>query len=290
MIKRFPVADGIFLTADVLGDIGAPAVILMHGGGQTRHSWHKALHEFAASGYYVINLDARGHGDSDWSPRGIYSLEVFAADLQAVIQTLPDNPALVGASMGAATALFAVGNSPQPIAKAIVLVDFVPNMESDGAQRIGQFMSANLGGFANLEEAADAVSAYYPHRPRPKDYSGLMKNLRLRDDGRLYWHWDPRFVERHAGAEPPRFSEKLLDAASRIRIPTLLVRGLLSDMVSDRGVASLHAQLPTLEVFEVAGAAHMVAGDKNDQFNQGVLDFLQRQFPSHVTVKRPPVT
>jgi pimeloyl-ACP methyl ester carboxylesterase len=286
MIKRFAVTEGIYLTADVLGESGAPAVILLHGGGQTRHSWHKALHELAGRGYHVINLDARGHGDSDWSPQGDYRLEAMAADLQAVIATLPAKPALVGASMGAATAMFAVGNCPEQLARAIVLVDFVPDTESAGAEKIQSFMRANLGGFATLEEAADAVSAYYPHRPRPKDFSGLMKNLRLRDDGRLYWHWDPRFVEKLAGPEPPRFSGMLKDAATRIRVPTLLVRGLLSDIVSDRGVASLRSQLPALEVFEVAGAAHMVAGDKNDQFNQGVLGFLQRQFPTHGTAAR----
>jgi pimeloyl-ACP methyl ester carboxylesterase len=278
--RRFAVAEGIHLAADVLGDPAAPAVILMHGGGQTRHSWHAASTELARQGYHVINYDARGHGDSDWSPQGEYSLEIFAADLREIIRTLPRPPALVGASMGAATSLFAVGNSPPHLVEAMVLVDFVPQVEREGSERIRNFMNANLGGFASLEEAADAVSAYYPHRPRPKDYSGLMKNLRRRDDGRLYWHWDPRFVANRDRGEPPQFSSKLADAATRIRVPTLLVRGLLSDIVSERGVASLKAQMPSLEVYDVAGAAHMVAGDKNDKFNQGVIGFLQRQMPA----------
>jgi pimeloyl-ACP methyl ester carboxylesterase len=279
-IRRFAVAEGIHLAADVLGNPAAPAVILMHGGGQTRHSWHAASTELARQGYHVINYDARGHGDSDWSPQGEYSLEIFAADLREIIRTLPHPPALVGASMGAATALFAVGNSPPHLVEAMVLVDFVPQVEREGSERIRNFMNANLGGFASLDEAADAVSAYYPHRPRPKDYSGLMKNLRRRDDGRLYWHWDPRFVANRDRGEPPQFSSKLSDAATRIRVPTLLVRGLLSDIVSERGVASLKAQMPSLEVYDVAGAAHMVAGDKNDKFNQGVIGFLQRQMPA----------
>jgi pimeloyl-ACP methyl ester carboxylesterase len=164
-----------------------------------------------------------------------------------------------------------------------VLVDFVPEIEPAGAERIRNFMNANLGGFANLEGAAAAVSTYYPHRPRPKDLSGLMRNLRHRDDGRLYWHWDPRFVSDRVRGEPPQFSSKLSDAAARIHVPTLLVRGLLSDMVSARGVASLKTQMPALEVYDVAGAAHMVAGDKNDSFNQGVIGFLQRQMPARPT-------
>ena len=131
-----------------------------------------------------------------------------------------------------------------------------------------------------LDEAADVVSAYYPHRPRPGDYSGLMKNLRRRADGRLHWHWDPKFVTQFRRAEPPQFRAEMLVAARQIHIPTLLVRGLLSDIVSDDGVAKLRAALPTLEVFGVADAAHMVAGDKNDKFNRAVLAFLRRQMPA----------
>jgi hypothetical protein len=52
------------------------------------------------------------------------------------------------------------------------------------------FMSERVDvGFATLEEAADFISAYLPHRPRPKDLSGLAKNLRLHPDGRYRWHW-----------------------------------------------------------------------------------------------------
>lgn len=280
MIRHFDVPDGIRIVGDVLGDPGAPAVILLHGGGQTRHSWGAAAGVLARQGYHAISLDARGHGDSDWSPTGDYSLQAMARDLLAVIATLPRPPALVGASMGAATSMLAVGQSPDVVARALVLVDFVPDVEVAGAQRIRNFMQANPDGFATLEEAADAVSAYYPHRPRPRDLSGLMKNLRRREDGRLHWHWDPKFVARAVPAEPPLFGPELHLASHHIHVPTLLVRGLLSDIVSDEGVARLRAALPTLEVVDVAGAAHMVAGDKNDNFNQSVIAFLQKAMPA----------
>lgn len=281
MIRHFEVPGGIRVVGDVLGDPAAPPVILLHGGGQTRHSWHAATSALVQEGYHVINLDARGHGDSDWSPTGDYSIASMAKDLCAVIATLVQRPALVGASMGAAASMLAVGTSREAIARALVLVDFVPDIEMAGARRIGDFMQANPEGFATLDEAADAVSAYYPHRPRPRDHSGLMKNLRRRADGRLHWHWDPAFVARSPRAEPPQFKSDLRAAARQIHIPTLLVRGLLSDIVSDDGVARLREAMPTLEVFEVADAAHMVAGDRNDKFNQAVVAFLQRQMPGH---------
>ena len=278
-VRRYPVPGGIEVSADVGGDPSYPAVILTHGGGQTRHSWQGAMRELVAQGYHVINLDARGHGDSDWSPDGIYTVEMLADDLKAVIATLPRPPALVGASMGGITSLLAVGNSEQRIASALILVDVVPRVEPKGAEKIRAFMHARPDGFANLEEAADAVSAYNPHRPRPSDISGLMKNLRVREDGRLRWHWDPRFL-RDDPPEPPVVAEKLLEAASRVREPTLVVRGLQSDIVSEAGIEEFRRHLPTLEVFDVAGAGHMVAGDRNDAFNQGVTDFLNRHHPA----------
>jgi pimeloyl-ACP methyl ester carboxylesterase len=277
--RRYAGSGGLTLAADVGGDPAAPAVILMHGGGQTRHSWHGAMRQLLAEGYHVISLDARGHGDSDWSPSGEYALPALADDLQAVLATLPSLPALVGASLGGCTGLYAVGNSTVPIARALVMVDVVPRPERAGAERIINFMRSRPEGFATVEEAADAVAAYNPNRPRPSDPSGLLKNLRRRADGRLHWHWDPEVVWTSRQLEPPMFTEPLLDAATRVRIPTMLVRGMLSDVVSDAGIEEFRNLMPALEVCDVAGAGHMVAGDRNDAFNSAVCGFLARHMP-----------
>lgn len=263
---------GTTVAADVGGDPTAPAVILMHGGGQTRHSWGGAMQRLLRQGYHVINLDARGHGDSDWSPNGDYSLAVMAGDLHAVVATLPKSPAIVGASLGGATALYAASLLPS-LASVLVMVDVVPRAAPLGVEKIRNFMGAKPDGFTTLEEAADAVAAYYPTRPRPNNISGLMKNLRLGADGRLHWHWDPNFVK-SPRANPDDYAHLLLTAARQITVPTLLVRGMQSDIVSEVGIAEFREALPALEVLDVTGAGHMVAGDKNDVFNEGVIEFL----------------
>jgi len=279
--RTFIAPDGVALRADVSPGATAdsPAVVLLHGGGQTRHSWGKAARTLAARGYGVVNLDSRGHGDSGWSADGRYSLEVLARDLPPLLRTLPPRVALVGASMGGGAAMVYVGSEMEPPASALVLVDVVPRVEMAGANRIRAFMRAHPDGFATLEEAADAISAYYPHRPRPKDISGLRKNLRMRADGRLRWHWDPHVVDGPHTVEPPTFSDALVTASRHVRIPTLLVRGLESDVVSAAGVSALQADIPQLEVLDIAGAGHMVAGDRNDVFNAGILAFLVRRLP-----------
>jgi len=273
---RIPVAPGVEIAADVAGRPGAPTVVLGHGGGQTRHSWDKAEHQLADAGYYAINYDLRGHGDSDWSPDGGYAIETRARDLIAVAGVGSGPFALVGASLGGLTALMAACLGFEPA--ALVLVDIVPKMSQKGVAKIRSFMTANPDGFVSLEEAADAISAYYPDRPRPRDLSGLNKNLRLHPDGRYRWHWDFRMMTDQRA--DPRHMTELLDAADWTdRVPTLLVRGMKSDIVDDEGVADLRRRVPHLEIADIRGAGHMVAGDRNDEFNAAVIDFLTRVMP-----------
>ncbi|WEK43870.1 MAG: alpha/beta hydrolase [Candidatus Sphingomonas colombiensis] len=279
--RRYRSADGIELVADVAGPADAPAVVLLHGGGQTRHSWSGAMRDLAGRGYHVISYDARGHGESDWSPTADYALDDRVNDLRAIVETLAQPYALVGASLGGATAIHAAASGLSPA--AMILVDIVPEPEHDGIARIVDFMRANPAGFASLDEAADAVAAYNPARPRPRDPSGLLRNLRARDDGRLYWHWDPLTTATPAATHHAVVQRSARALAQRSKMPLMLVRGLKSEVVSDSGVAAFKADVPWLEVADVRDAGHMVAGDRNDAFSASVAAFLLR----HLTVEMP---
>ena len=273
---RIPISGGQHIVADIAGPRGAPTVVLGHGGGQTRHSWDKAERQLAEAGYFAINYDLLGHGESDWADDGEYTIDRRAENLAAVVAAGSRPFALVGASLGGMTAMVAASKGLEPA--AIVLVDIVPKVAPEGVEKIRAFMSASPDGFASMDEAADAVAAYYPDRPRPKDASGLAKNLRLHPDGRYRWHWDPRMMNDFRGN--PHYLLDLMDAADWTdRIPTLLVRGLKSDIVTDEGVEDLRRRIPALEVADIGGAGHMVAGDRNDEFNAAVLSFLNRVMP-----------
>lgn len=277
--RRYATRAGLSLAADVAGPDGAPVVVLLHGGGQTRHSWAGAMRRLAEEGYRVINYDTRGHGESDWSPDGEYSLASLAADLEDVLATVSAPVALVGASMGGMTSFYAIGHADRPIARALVMVDIALRPATEGSSKIRAFMMANSDGFASLDEVADAVAAYNPHRARTRNPQGLLKNLRLREDGRYYWHWDPRLLQVRPSVEPPDYLTALVEASSRVTVPTLLIRGGFSDIVTDKQVEEMRRLVPQTEYFEVPGAGHMVAGDRNDAFNDGVLAFLYRHHP-----------
>jgi peroxiredoxin len=273
--------DGICLRADEFGDPADPPVLLLHGGGQTRFAWGSTPQRLADRGWHVYRVDARGHGESEWADDGDYSLWAFADDVRALAVQMPTPPVLVGASLGGLSSLIAIGETlgHEPIARALVLVDVAPTMEEPGKERIGDFMREHVeSGFGSLDEVADAIAAYNPHRPRPSDLSGLQKNVRQRDDGRWVWHWDPKFISRSTDETRASFAdpERLRAAAHAITVPVLLVRGRVSDLLSEEGAEELLRLVPHAEYVDVAGAGHMVAGDRNDLFNDAIVDFLDR--------------
>jgi pimeloyl-ACP methyl ester carboxylesterase len=282
-VVRIPVSPELAVAADVAGPDDGPTVVLLHGGGQTRHSWAGTLRVLADAGWRVTSVDLRGHGESDWDPDGDYSLDAFVDDVRAVSATLPRPPVLVGASLGGITSMVAIAEAPDQarVARALVLVDVAHRIEESGRDRIGAFMTASPDGFASLDEAADAIAAYNPHRPRPSDLSGLAKNLRQRDDGRWVWHWDPAFVRGRFGSPDETRSsligeDRLGEAADALTIPTLLVRGRRSDLLSEDGARDFLARVPHAEYADVGGAGDTVAGERNEVFNRAILDFLDR--------------
>jgi pimeloyl-ACP methyl ester carboxylesterase len=274
---RFSVPDGITIAGDAYGDVRHPPVILLHGGGQTRHAWGGTAAALAHEGWQAVATDLRGHGDSEWANDGDYRLEAHVRDLQAVAQQVGQKPALVGASLGGMVGLLAAGESA--LVSALVLVDIAPRTEATGVERILTFMTAHPDGFATLEQAADAVAAYQPQRPRPSRLDGLKKNLRHGEDGRYRWHWDPAMMSGERRLNATRDPGRLQAAARGIRIPTLLVRGRMSDVVSAAGAREFLDLCPHAEYVDVSGAGHMVAGDQNDPFTAAVVEFLRRVLP-----------
>jgi pimeloyl-ACP methyl ester carboxylesterase len=278
---KFEIAPNFYIVADTFGSPEDKPVLFLHGGGQTRHSWGDSAKVIAENGYYSIALDARGHGDSSWSESGNYRIEDLGNDLKTVIKQLGKSPALVGASMGGLTSLIAEGESEESISSAIVLVDIAPKAEQKGIERIFAFMSSNKNGFASIDEAANAVAAYLPNRPRPTDHSRLEKNLRLREDGRYYWHWDMKMLELWKSITPDqqiKNETRLFQAAKKLKVPTLIVRGGMSDVVSEKVMAEFLDEVPHVRSVNVSDAGHMVAGDSNHAFTNAVLDFLKEVY------------
>ena len=276
-MHRWRGADDNVIAGDSWGEPDGPLVLLQHGGGQTRHAWKKTGEALGQAGYHAIAFDARGHGDSDWSKDGNYGQDAMVRDLCHLLKQLGDRrPVLVGASMGGGTSLVAIGEDHVD-ATALVMVDIAPKIEPAGVENIGKFMRNKPDGYDSLEDVAEAIGNYQPHRKPPKDLKGLAKNLRLADNGKYRWHWDPAFMLQSRDVQ--KRSNRLEACATAVKLPTQLVRGGLSDILSEEGAQQFLLQCPQAEYVNITGAGHMVAGDRNDVFANSVIEFLTRSVP-----------
>lgn len=269
---RLLTGDGVSLALEHFDAESGNSAVFAHGFGQTRDAWSSCAAATAAAGWSSTSFDARGHGDSSWLESGAYSVDQLVSDLRLVAAQGRKPPVVIGASMGGLVGI-AMAGADATCCRALVLVDITPRWEPAGVERILEFMRAHPQGFADLAAAADAIAAYLPHRTQRKSPQSLRRLLVESADGRLRWHWDPRMLEPIA-EDGARHQADLLDAATRIRVPTLLISGAASDVVSEATIAEFLQLVPQARHVTVPRATHMVAGDENSQFSRLVLEFL----------------
>ena len=265
--------SGIALAVESRGPVAAPALLFVHGFGQTRHAWTRSAETLASEGFRTVTFDLRGHGDSPRLPDGRYELQQFLDDLLDVARSLRE-PVLIGASMGGLLGLALAGETTPPPFRALVLVDITPRWESAGVARMLGFMRAHPDGFADYADATAAISKYLPHRARTKRQHELEPLLRRGADGRLRWHWDPALLDTIAH-EGERHQPRLLAAAPNIEVPVLLLSGGRSDVVSRETIAEFMHLLPHARHVEIPQATHMLAGDDNDAFIAAIGEFIR---------------
>lgn len=275
--REFPGFDGGAWVADIAGPSAAPTVLLLHGGGQTRHAWGGTARAMAQAGWRSVALDLPGHGESAWSVTGDYRIDTLAREMSRFGRSLGSPLALVGASLGGMISMAMGARSDAPAIAALALVDIAPRVESRGVDRIVDFMRAHPEGFATLEDAARHI-AEYRGRPVVANPRGLQKNLRLNQAGRWAWHWDHRLMsdENHNHRDDPAFFERAL---AQYRGPLMLLRGGRSDVVSEAGAERFRQTFPQARVVALPGAGHMVAGDANDAFTASLIGFLSEAMP-----------
>ena len=204
----------------------------------------------------------------------------YKKDIVSILKEIKKPAAFIGASLGGMTSLSIAGDPElRENCWALVMVDIglYPNLE--GSQEIVEFMHSGSEGFASIEEAAESVANYLPHRKRPRDNRGLEKNLRLKDDGRYYWHWDPRFLDSRPKDIPEDYKEKQKSFAKVVETPTLLIKGAMSNILTQNEVDDFLEVITHSEFVEIKDAAHMVAGDRNDIFAAAAIDFLENHSP-----------
>lgn len=258
------------------GHSDRPAVVCLHGGGQTAYMYED-LGAALAGTHHVLAYDFPDHGDSDpvddMAHNDRHGLAATLLPLCAEFGI--DRTVLVGASLGGIVAATVAAAHPE-LAAGVVLLDVGHRLEYEGISRIVAFMSEPES-FADLDEAAAAIAAYLPNRQvTPKR---LTRNLRQRADGRWVWkHGIGRRIRSLGGPDPSRARtvvEGLEDDLRSLACPVLVLRGAQSDILSEDGAAELVGLIPDARYGRIAAAGHLAAGDNPESFVGLVKGFLQ---------------
>jgi pimeloyl-ACP methyl ester carboxylesterase len=265
------------------GPSGAPAVLAMHGGGQTAYMFEE-IGGALRDGRHVIAPDLPGHGESSGMPsRDQFTRQHLAetvppllAEFGLAAGTAP--VAIVGASLGGIIAL-TVAAAHSDLVGAIVLIDVAHRLEDEGVRRIVSFMHRHES-FGSLEEAAEAVAEFVPNRPK-SDPQRLRRNLRQRPDGRWVWKHNLRSVNADdiERVDANAMLEGLQDDLPKVTCPVLVLRGASSDVLSEDGATEIAELLADARIATVHNAGHLAAGDNSASTVSLVRTFLDEVVP-----------
>ena len=280
--RRITGSQGLDLHLLEWSQEGVP-MILVHGFGNEAHIWQDFAQEVA--GYYrVLGLDQRGHGDSGWPLHGEYEYPHFMADLDAVLENLSiERAVLVGHSLGGRVCMLYAGAHPEKVA-GLVIVDSAPELDARGTTRIqmdvGQHRDPSFGNVAEYEQM---LLHNYPAAPPAVIRRMAQHSLKQREDGRWILKMDPALRGAVGTTETPEdraerekaTTQSLWDALEKVTCPSLVVRGAASDIVSadvtDRMVEILG---DSSQLAVIARAGHSVMTDNPAGFNEAVLNFV----------------
>lgn len=265
-------SDGLRLSCLDWGEAHEPALLLLHGGGQSAHTWD-AFCLAMGRGWRCVALDQRGHGNSAWSATGAYSMHDHARDLEAVIAALGlRQPVLVGMSMGGIHALaYAAGHAAT--VRGLVSVDIGPEAQREPVDRL----MAGLDSYRRFDSPADAaerLSRLGARRPVGLLQATLSLNLRELADGSWTWKYDPRTLVGLTADQIMAARRPLWGMLHRIVCPVLIVRGADSDIFSPQDASRLAAALPDARVVEVPRARHSVQTDNPRALAETVRSFV----------------
>ena len=279
---RVPGADGLTLNLLEWSTEGTP-MLLLHGFSNEAHIWDDFVPTVAPY-YRVLALDLRGHGDSDWHPKGAYDYDDHVADVEAVLAHFGiARSVIVAHSLGGRVAMLFAGRHPERVA-GLVIVDSGPELDRRGTARISLDTAQHRDpSFASVAEYEQMLVHAYPAATAAAIRRMAAHGLRQREDGRYVLKMDVS-IRRAVGGEGDaealaahheRYRKEMWEALGRIPCPTLVVRGAASDVlgpeVADRMADEVLAQ-GRLAV--VAKAGHSVMTDNPEGFNEAVGRFV----------------
>jgi pimeloyl-ACP methyl ester carboxylesterase len=263
-LPRF--VDGYFITCDALrlhyrdypGPKGKPPLLCLPGLTRNVRDFAGFAERYSPR-FRVIALEFRGRGESDYDPLPArYNPLTYASDVLQLLDELSIAQAIfVGTSLGGLVTMTIASMAPQRIAAAI-LNDIGPELHQAGLDRIQAYVGRNLQ-FKSWDEAAAAIAdrqrpafPHYTHR----DWLAMARRNCREENGEIRFDYDMAIALpfETAGPTPTIDMWPLFEALGTK--PLLVVRGGISDLLSEATLRRMHEDVPSLKSVTVPGVGH----------------------------------
>ncbi len=252
------------------GERGKPAILFLHGGNQTAHTWDAVCLALSRD-FHCVALDQRGHGESEWSYGHHYSPQDHAKDIEGLVEHLGWNWfVLVGMSMGCLNGMHFAARHCGKLA-GFVAVDAGPFVQVEAASGIVSFVKDNVE-HDSLEDFVSASLKFNPKRRPELLRHSLTRSVRQTSDGKWTWKSDRRRSLDIANMKD--LMRELEDLVDHMTCPTLVMRGGESQVYSENSAERFAGKLADGRWVSVPGAGHTIQGDNPKQFVAELRTFL----------------
>ena len=264
------------------GNPQLPHMVLLHGGSLTAHTWDLAA-LLLRDEYHIVALDQRGHGDTGWTPDADLdkdNWELVLDDTRLFLHALGyDRFVLVGMSMGGINSARYAARYPERLS-AVCIVDVGPELMQEGLLEM-ELYHKETETLRSFEAFLERSKQFMPHRAVEHLRYSLTHSLKQTADG---WTWKQDHRARHRRAlltEEERQAERDAWTARfwtdfrAVAVPTLLMRGDWSKILSQKHAEELAAAMPDARLVVIPRATHNVHSDNPADFAQELRAFLR---------------
>ena len=253
------------------GDPSNPRVVVCVHGLSRQGRDFDTLAQDLCGDYRVVCPDVVGRGQSDWleDPMG-YAVPNYVADMVTLLARLNAQQVdWVGTSMGGLIGLGVAGLARSPL-RRLILNDVGPTLQPLALARIGTYLGQPVT-YASLDQAADALWAISQgFGPHTREQWLALTRPQIKPDGHGAWipHYDPAIAVPFRAITPDlvKAGEAMLwHTYDALRLPTLLLRGVESDLLTRETAQAMTQRGPKARLVEFAGVGHapmLVQGDQ----------------------------
>jgi esterase len=266
-IDRFVTVNGLRIHYLDWGNETKPPMIMLHGIGRVAHTFDHIAPHFAPS-YHVMAVDMRGHGDSDWDPKGAYLVEDYTKDIEGLaVQLRLRNITIWGNSTGGRVAQVFAGLHPE-LVSAVISEDVGPERPTQVAESVTrQLKQEDEKGWSSEDDLLAQLKTSNSRTPEEILRAYAHYGSKKRADGRVIWKRDPAIGNGFVPTELWRF-------VRQIKSPIIYVVGGRSTIVPAATQEALKKALPQAQIVTIPGVGHYPSEENSSAYLAIVDKFL----------------